>query len=480
MQVTEPRKGGRVGRAARGVWSFVDPALKAGRIPYTRTMLGMLVVAAFIFIGYSLVKKEVKLPFEKKPYYVTVVMPDARGLNPAKEPAVGVAGVKAGKVVGAKVENGQAVLKLRLDADMKGKIFRNASAFTRPTSILQTLLVNISPGDPRAGALPSDRPIPASRTGTFVSIDQLTGILDPGTQAQVQVLLREAAKALDGREPEVRQIFTKLGRVTDGATPLARALAERRKLLSSLTTNLDTLTNEVGSRGRQLARAVALGNRTLGVTAKRSPEITSAIRELAPMLRQAQTTLASSRQLSTTLVPALEALDPVADKLAPTADKLRDLAPELSRFVQQGKALIRVGATPVHQLAGGLKGQGGRVRKDQIPALKDLAHLSELLYQYRNGVVQTAVNISGAASTARNAGIAGQIKVVGLETTPGGFGLTSARATQRVGGTTRLGRLLAKALEYTCRDDKSPEACALRFGLPGLPAKALLTPKNGG
>lgn len=466
-------------RLARGAWSFINPSLKAGRIPYTRTMFAMLVVAASVFVGYTLVKKEIQLPFSEEPYYVEVLMPDGRGLQPSKEPAVGVAGVKVGKVVGATVENGQAKLRLRLESGMRGKVFANASAFVRPTSILQTLIVNITPGDPRSGPLPDGRPIPASRTGVFVQIDDLTGVLDPGTQAQVQVLLREAATALRGREPEIRRIFTRLGRVTDGVTPLARALAERRRLLSSLTANLDTLTRTVGRRNRQLAETVALGSRTLGVTADRSPELAAATRDLAPLLRQARATLDSTRGLATTLVPALDALNPVADKLGPTADALTELAPEISRLVDTGRDVVRVGAEPVRQLAGGLVGQEARVRRDQIPALQELARLSQLLFDYRGGVVQTAVNISGAVSTIRNAGVSAQVKVVDVDASAAGLGLSPAQARARSGDSTRLGRMLARMLEHTCRDGNR-QACTLRFTTPGLPAKALLAPVKGG
>jgi virulence factor Mce-like protein len=463
-------------RAASGAWQFINPRLKAGRIPYTRTMLVMLFVAAAVFVFYTLVKKDVQLPFSSKPYYVEVLLPDAKGLNPPKEPAVGVAGVPAGKVVGAKVEHGQARIRMRLDPEMKGKIFRNASAFVRPTSILQTLIVNITPGDPRTGALPDGKVIPASRTATFVSIDDLTGILDTGTQAHVQVLLGEAAKALTGREPEIQKILAKVGRLTDGVTPLARSLAERRKLLSSLTANLDRLMTTLGDRGRQLASAVDLGSRTLAITDKRAPELAAATRGLAPTLAEARRALDASRGLSGTLIPAHDAQDPVAPQLQPTADKLSELAPVFSRFVDKGKQVIDVGHTPVRQLAAGLKGQEARVRRDQIPALEELGRLAKLMHTYRNGIVQFANNISGATSTVRRGGIAAQVAVVDLTTDPTALGLTSRQARERVGGSTRMGRMLAKMLEYTCRES-NPAACLLRFNIPGLPAKPVLTPR---
>ena len=464
-------------RVASGAWQFINPRLKAGRIPFTRVMLVMQVIAALVFLYYTLVNKKVQLPFKATPYYVDAVLPDAKGLQPAKEPAVGVAGVPVGRVVGAKIVNGQAVIRMRLDHDLRGKIFRNASAFVRPTSILQTLIVNITPGDPRTGPIPDGTPIPASRTGTFVSIDDLTGILDPDTQAHVQVLLHEAAKALNGREPQIRTILVKLGRLTDGVTPLAQALAERRRLLSSLTVSLDKVMTTVGQRNRQLAQAVDLGSQTLAVTAKRAPELEAATRGMAPTLAQARSALDASGKLAGTLVPALEALDPVAAKLGPTADALHALTPQFSQFIDRAKALITVGKTPVAQLAAGLKGQAQRVRTDQIPALRQLAHLSQLLYDYRNGLVETAVNASGATALARrNAGpVAAQISIISGDVSPAGLGLSAAQANQRSGGTTRLASMLGKMLEYTCRDS-NPAACLLRFSIPGLPAKALLAP----
>lgn len=466
-------------RVVTGAWAFVNPRLKAGRIPYTRTMLAMQIVAAAIFVGYTLVKKDVQLPFSDKPYYVDVLLPDAKGLNPAKEPAVGVAGVPVGKVVSATVDpSGQARVRMRMNADLRGKIFRNATAFVRPTSILQTLIVSISPGDPREGALPDGQVIPASRTGTFVSIDQLTGVLDPGTQAQVRVLLDEATQGLTGRDEELRKIFSRLGRLTDGTTTLARALAERRKLLSRLTADLDTLFNTLGDRGRQLARTVALGNRTLQVTANRAPQLSQATRELAPTLRQARRALDASAGLSATLVPALQRLNPVADRLAPTAEQLQALAPEFDRLIGKGRQVITAGRTPVAQLAGGLKGQDARVRNDQIPALQDLGHLSALLRTYRYGVAETAENISGATSTARNAGIAALFNIVDLNANPLGLGMTAAQARERVGGTSRLAYTLARALEVTCRENTV--ACILRTGIPGLPTQAVARSAKGG
>src|SRR5690606_30391940 len=78
--------GGLAGRAR----ALVGRGGGVGRIPYARTILLIQLAAALLFVGYTLVKKEVRLPFSPEPYYVDVILPDAKGLSPAKDPAAGV------------------------------------------------------------------------------------------------------------------------------------------------------------------------------------------------------------------------------------------------------------------------------------------------------------------------------------------------------------------------------------------------------
>lgn len=466
-------------RFARGAWRFIEPPLKVGRIPLARTVLVMQIIAAVTFLGYTLAKKGVRLPFSSDPYELQVLLPDAKGLNPAKEPAVGVAGVNAGKVVEAEVaSNGQALVTLSLDPEMRGKVFRDATAFVRPTSVLQTLIVNIAPGDPASGALPEGEVIDAANTDAFVHIDELTNLLNADTQAQVQVLISEAATALRGREPELRAILAELGRLTDGATPLAEALAERRRLLTRLTDNLDAMFTTLGERGSQLAHAIDAGRRTLDVTGAYEPDLAAATRELAPTLEQASEALAATRGLTEPLAPALDRLADSADSVPPAAIELRELAPALGDFVGLADRLVDDGRRPARLLAGGLVGLSDRVKNDQVPALEELVELVNLLFDYRYGLVQFAENMSGVVSANRRAGPYANFAIVNATITPEGFGLPRRAARSRDGEHSRLDLLLAEALERVCRDT-NPAACLVRFGLPGLPEETVLRPEGG-
>jgi len=454
-------------RFVRAAYRFADPELKVGRIPWGRTVLAMQIVAALIFLGYTLVKKDSVFPWQESPYYVDVILPDAKGLVPKKEPAAGVAGAFAGKVSNVVVENGQARVTLRLDPELKGKIFNNATAEVRPTSVLQTLIVNVLPGDPATGPLDEGKAIPPENTTAFIHIDELTSVLDADTQAQIQILITEAARAFTGREPELRKILAELGRLTDGATPVAEALADRRVLLRRLVGNLDQLFATVRTRGTQLASAIDLGSRTLSVTSAREPELTAAVRGLAPTVSELTRALVASRGLAEPLTVALDELVPVAGEVGPLAEELRQLAPNASEFLELADDLARTGNEPVKLFAEGVKGQAARVREDQIPALKELVHLVELIDKYKTGLVQFAESWSSALSNNRRAGPYTQFAIVNSEITSKGLGLARSAARSEDGEPSKLSRMLAEALELTCKDN--PAACLIRFNTPGLP-----------
>ncbi len=474
-------------RFLTGLKEFVNPSLKAGRIPLTRTVLVLQLIAALVFVGYTLIKKQIRVPFSPAPYLVQVALPDAAGLDPSKEPTAGVAGSAAGRVTKVVYEGGQAIATLRLDSDLRGKIFDDATASLRPLNVLQVLVVNINPGTPRDndgdGAfdnpLPDDEPIPAARTDKFVHIDELTSVLDADTQAQVRTLISESAKALGGKgQPKrLREIFDRLGRLTDTATPLAKALDERRVLIAELTDHLDEVFATLAVRGDQLAQAIHAGSDTLAVTAGREAELAEATRLLAPVLVEAQRSLAAGRQLAVPLNSALDELIPVAGNLEPAAVKIGDLVPKGEALFSQFEQLVRDGRRPIRLFEEGTRGLGRRIENEVIPAVGKFAATAAALDKFKGGIAQTADLWTSAFSTHASNGPYSQIYVNNFEFTSAGFGLPASAAQSRNGEPTKLSLMLARALEQTCRED-SLVACALRFSLPELPAEATIAPET--
>jgi phospholipid/cholesterol/gamma-HCH transport system substrate-binding protein len=456
---------------------FVDPQRKAGSIPLGRIAIVAQIIGAAIFVGYTLVKKDIQLPFSSEPYRVEVVFPDAKGLDPADEPAAAVAGSPVGRVEEVRYENGTAIATLRLDSEIEGKLFADATAALRPASALQNLLVNVDPGSPDAGPLPEGEPIPPERTDAFVSIDELTSTFDADTQAYLQILITEAERALRGRDGELRSALAELGELTETARPVSRELAKRRELLTRLVGHLDQTFSTVALRGRQLGTAIEAGNSTLAVTAARREELTETARLLGPLVEEAHRSLAATRGLTEPLGPALQRIAPAARTLPLTARRARGLIKRTGAFTGDLDELTQVGAVPVSTLVTASEGLESKA-KELIPIAEDLAYRATLFNKYRGGLPQLADTLSGAFSVRDNGGVYGQVDVLKFEPAhPENFGFSSAAASARSadGDTSRLDSALAKALELSCRTQSS-YACFLRFSMPRLPPEPILPP----
>jgi phospholipid/cholesterol/gamma-HCH transport system substrate-binding protein len=465
---------------ARFLWGFLNPSRTAGRIALGRFTILVQILAAAIFIGYTLHKKSIGLPFASpSKYEVQVIFPDAKGLDTADSPAAAVAGTPVGQVTDVQYESGHARVTLSFDSDVQGKLFADATAQLRPASALQNLLVNVDPGSPGAGPLPDDQPIPPEHTSSFVAIDEFTGILDSDTQAYISILLKEAQIALHGREGNLRAALHKLGELTDPATQVSHALATRRVLLTRLVGHLDVIFTELGRRGSQLAETINAGNHTLAVTEARQSELADVTRKLAPVLIEAQRSLAAVRALAGPAVPALEQLAPTGKPLAASLAKLRSQLPEIKALVHQFDALERKGKLPLELLHRGTEGLTARIAELK-PIANQLTDLARRLDKYKGGAAQLADNFSGAFSAQDTGGQFGQVDVIGNEPiNPEDFGLGKAK-TGAAGVAQRqtLHRVVAIALERLCRQENM-NACALRFSTPGLPRHLLTTEKGG-
>ena len=452
----------------RTLWGFIHPARDVHLVPLGRFLIAIQLLAALVFLAYTLDKKGILLPFSESPYEIEVELTDAKGLDRVDEPGAAVAGAVLGRVTNVHYEAGRAVATLTLDPDVRGKIFADATAEVRPASAIQNLIVNVNPGTQASGPLGDDERIEAGRTSSFVSIDELTGILDADTRAYVQIVIAEAHRGLEGTENELGAALRKVSELAETATPVSRALASRRRLLTELVGHLDTVFTTLGDRGTELGNAVAAGSDTLAVTAAREQELAELTRQLAPTLTEADRALEGTADLADLLVPALDRLIPVSDDLARGLVRLQETIPLVSDLFDRFDSLTRRGAEPTELMLKGTAGLKEKVR-GLIPTAKDLAALTRTLDKYRKGGAQLADTLSGGTSVNDNNGTYGQtIEIEFEDLKPENFGFGQAAAREPAGGGASLmERKLAEALELACAENAY--ACLLRFSMPGLP-----------
>ncbi len=465
------------GAVGRTLWAFIHPSRDVHQVPLGRILIALQLLAALGFLAYTLDKKGILLPFSESPYEIEVELTDAKGLDRVDEPGAAVAGAVLGRVSDVRYEDGRALATLTLDADIRGKVFADASAEVRPASAIQNLIVNVNPGNPASGPLEDGERIDAGRSSSFVSIDELTGIFNADTRAYAQIVITEAKRGLDGTENELAGSLREVAELAETATPVSRALASRRRLLTELVGHLDTVFTTLGDRGTQLGNAVAAGSDTLAVTAAREGELAAVTRQLAPVLDEADRALAGAADLAELLVPALDRIVPVSDDLAAALGELRDLVPLASDLTDRFDGLTRRGAEPTQLMLRGTIGLEDKV-EGLIPTAQDLAALARTLDKYRKGGAQLADTLSGSTSVNDRNGTYGQTVELELEDLkPENFGLPESAARSRGGRPSPLERKLALALERTC--DENPVACVLRFAVPGLPKRPLTAGGQG-
>lgn len=453
---------------ARYGWQFVSPQRTAGRVPLGRLVIGLQAVAALIFVAYTLDKKSIGLPGSADPYEIEVAFRDSQGLDQLDEPGAAVAGMPLGRVTDVRYADGRSIVTLRLDPEVRGKVFADASAVIRPGSAIQNLVVNVHPGTPSAGALPDGARIPAQRTQPFVAIDDLTSVLDADTRAYAAILIAEAERGLRGGGGELRAALAKLGRVSETARPIARALAERRRLLTRLVGDLEVVFGTLAKRGGQLATAVDTGAATLEATAAREAELARLTSELGPTLGAANDALGAVRRLSEVIEPALAKLEPAAAPLARSFADGRGLLDRAASMTATFEALVENGRRPLGLMVEGTDGLGSRLT-DQLETSRELAALVRRMDRYKDGLPQLADTLSGAFSVRDRGGTYGQVSVLPIaDPLPENFGLRRAAARERGGEPSELDRKLALALERLCLR-KGGFACVLRAGVPGLP-----------
>lgn len=452
-------------RSREGVTARSSPARHRHRyVPFGRTAILIEAIAALAFLVYLLGHEAFQLPLLSSNYTIRAEFLDATGLKGSNHSPVLVAGVPEGRVQSVSYQHGLAVATLELPDSVRDAIHDDATVSVVPRSAIMDLMVDISPGSPAAPALRPGSLIPPSRTGSTVEWDRLIDVLDADTRAYTQVLLSELNIGLRGRTGQLRGALQELGNLVDGSTTVTQQLAERRVLLSRLVGSLDTMVTTLGQRQSDLAGAVDAGQRTLAVTAARSPQLSAMMQALPPAFAQLSGAMHALSALSGPLEPALVQLSPFARALPAALGSLRGFVPAGRTLIADLRALIHRGSTPVGDLQRALAALGPSSR-GLNPTVKELEPILQAVNSDKQGIGQLGDNFSGIFSTNDANGVI--LRGLGFfePFNPPDLGFPSSSSGSQLA---REEAQTATALTRVCLHI-NPFACLVRYEVPGLP-----------
>jgi phospholipid/cholesterol/gamma-HCH transport system substrate-binding protein len=328
-------------------------------------ILGLVFVALVVVI-YILGNQRLSLPegvpFLGKDFYeIEAELSTAQAVTPGQGQTVNVAGVQVGEISSVELEDGRAIVGLKIERGTT-PVYNDASVLLRPKTGLKDMVAELTPGTPGAGELDEGGRIPISETLPDVNLDEILAVLDADTRDYVKLLLGDGGRALGDNGPELAATLKRIEPTARYARRVNQKLATRRRNLKRVIHNFSLLMDELGAKDTQLAEFVENSNAVFASLADQDANIRASLQELPSALSATQDALASTNTMATELGPTLESLRPAARALGPS---LRQTQP----FLRQTTPIIRDELRPFTRAA-------LPTIRELRPALRDLAAAS--------------------------------------------------------------------------------------------------------
>jgi phospholipid/cholesterol/gamma-HCH transport system substrate-binding protein len=291
--------------------------------------LGAIVVLAAAVTGYIAVHQRLRFPWEHK-RTIEAEFSSAQAVTPGQGQTVNVAGVDVGEIGGVRLENGHAVVTMKITSDELGPIYRNAHLLLRPKTGLNDMSVALDPGTPEPGApnrgeLQNGDRLPVWNTLPNVNPDEVLASLDSDTRNYLAVLASAGGRGLEGRGQDLRRLVRASEPTFRMTARIGRALADRRAKLARLVTNLHVLSRAAATKDSQLASLVSASTAVFGTIASREGDLGRAVDLLPGSVSALDRALVSTRGFALDARPALDALRPTVRGLAPALVQVRPL-----------------------------------------------------------------------------------------------------------------------------------------------------------
>jgi phospholipid/cholesterol/gamma-HCH transport system substrate-binding protein len=293
---------------------------------WSRWRVGIVALIVLVIPIYLAFTKDI--PFTHG-YRLHAVFENSVGLRPGSP--VRIAGVNVGRVKAVGRYEDSDLTEVTMEIDDAGlPIHDDATLKIRPRIFLEgNFFVDLRPGTPSSPELESGSTIGPSQTSTPVQLDELLTALQSDTRRDLQSLLYEYGKALNGKPtpeqdaelpPEVRGLTGAQalnnasvpgGDALEGATLVQSALlGSRPHDLSRTIAGIGQLSGALVRRERQLQDLITNFNLTAAAFANQSTALSSTIRLLGP-------TLATTRSALFTLDQALPSVRAFAREILP-------------------------------------------------------------------------------------------------------------------------------------------------------------------
>ena len=249
-------------------------------------------------------------------YTVQAQLPDVVTIQ--QNARVRVADVNVGNVTRIEVQDWHALVTMRINGDVH--LPANAVARVGQTSLLGSMHIELAPPSDEAprGELTNGSVISLSAANNYPTTEQtlasVSVLLNGGGLGQLQEINQAFAKALAGRENDMRSLLVQLDTFITG-------LNSQTTDIIAATENLNSLAGQFAAQDKAVDNALSTIPQALAVLADSRTKLSDAITALGQFSAIATSTVTQSREA---LVANLRSIAPVLRSLA-------DAGPALTR-----------------------------------------------------------------------------------------------------------------------------------------------------
>jgi phospholipid/cholesterol/gamma-HCH transport system substrate-binding protein len=304
-----------------------------GRIAAVAAIVIAVGVVAIVLVGSGSTDFTVRAQFQNASQLV-------------KGNLVQVAGDRVGDVTDINLtRDGQAEITMRITDPDYAPLRKGTEATVRQASLSgvanRYVDLRLPPETKSSADMRDGDVIPATETTTAVDLDQLFNTFDPQARKALQGVIRGFATQYGGRGEEANKGFLYLNPALASSSRLFEELNRDTPLLKRFIVSSSKLVTDVADRRDDLAGLVDNLADTTGAIARQKSSLSSALQQLPPFMRRANSTFVNLRATLDDLDPLVADSKPVAKKLRPFLAALRPFARDARPTVRDLSRLIR-------------------------------------------------------------------------------------------------------------------------------------------
>jgi virulence factor Mce-like protein len=334
------------------------------------------------------------IPLKPKSYRFDVHFDEASQL--AVESDVRISGVSVGKVKGIELaDDGLADATIELDPKY-APIPTDTRTMLRQKTLLGETYVELTPGNKDAPPLPEGGTLPDANVSDAVQLDEIFRAFDEPTRAAFQTWMADAAVAFKGRGIDLNAALGNLDQFAERGDDLLRVLDSQRLAVKKLLADGGATFDAISKQPDQLRGLINNTEAVFSTTAARDTEIREIFQALPTFLDESKLTLDRLAEFSTDTDPLVTQLQPVARQLSGTFLALQRLSPELERFFNGLRPVIKRAEPGFSSLRTILDNQLPPYLGSLDPYFDQLIPVVDTVDRYKAEVTAFLANVSSA------------------------------------------------------------------------------------